>query len=134
MQPGVLRALEFDRVRDALAGTAATPLGRARARALQPAVTPEEVSGRLALTTEAVLFAGQAGWLALAAPDDLDATLAALEIDDQPLEPLQLVGLSRLLTSVATVASSVERAVASQAQAARLHRVLSRAATFDVET
>ena len=135
MQIGVLRALEFDRVRDALADSAATSLGRARARNLQPAVTGEEVASRLALTSEAVAFVGHGGSLALSAPDDLDETLAALEIEDQPLEPLQLLGLARVLASVATVAASVDRAVASpQAPLVLLSRVLSRAARFDAET
>ena len=37
MQPAVLQALEFDHVREALARETLTPLGRARALALDPA-------------------------------------------------------------------------------------------------
>ena len=54
MQAAVLRSLEFDRIREVLARDASTPLGRARARALEPAVEREEVQRRLDLTREAV--------------------------------------------------------------------------------
>jgi dsDNA-specific endonuclease/ATPase MutS2 len=37
MQPAVLHALEFDRIREALAREASTALGRARAYTLEPA-------------------------------------------------------------------------------------------------
>ena len=37
MQPAVLRALEFDRIREVLAARALTPMGRARLLALDPA-------------------------------------------------------------------------------------------------
>ena len=40
MQPAVLRALEFDRIREVLSREAATALGRERALALEPAVDP----------------------------------------------------------------------------------------------
>jgi dsDNA-specific endonuclease/ATPase MutS2 len=49
MQLLVPYALEFDRIREALAREAVTPLGRARALALEPAVEVDEVRTRLGL-------------------------------------------------------------------------------------
>ena len=43
MQATGLRALEFDRIRDALSRETLTPLGRARALALEPATEPDDV-------------------------------------------------------------------------------------------
>jgi len=47
MHPGILRALEFDRVREALAREASTALGQQRALALTPSIDPEEIAERL---------------------------------------------------------------------------------------
>lgn len=45
MQPAVLRVLEFDRIREALAHEASTSLGQARALALEPATDRAESAG-----------------------------------------------------------------------------------------
>ena len=108
MHAGVLRTLEFDRIREALAREAFTPLGRARALALEPAVEPEEVRQRLALTSEAAALLKAAGRVALDAPEDLDAILASLAEDEQePLAPLALLGLARFTGSVTRSAAAV---------------------------
>jgi len=109
MQPGVLRALEFDRIREALAREAMTPLGRARALAIEPAVDIEIVRARIAVAAEAAAYQ-KSGSLAIAAPDDLYETLATLEVDDQLLEPVRLLGLARFVESVADVAARVQSA------------------------
>ena len=101
------QALEFDRVREALAAGAATALGRARALALEPATDAAEVGRRLDLTVEAVRFGNDGGSLALAAPEDLPGSLQVLEMGDQPLEPLALLGVARFVESVASVSSLV---------------------------
>jgi DNA mismatch repair protein MutS2 len=106
--PGVLRTLEFDRIRDALAREAVTPLGRARARALAPSVDPDDIRRRLALTTEAVALLRAGGRASLDAPDDLDAILAGLTGDDlEPLGPLALLGLARFVGSAIKAAAMV---------------------------
>ena len=79
MQPAALRALEFDRIREALAREALTPLGRVRALALEPSGDAAEVRRGLDLTTEALAFVTDDGSLAISAPDDLEHTLRALE-------------------------------------------------------
>jgi DNA mismatch repair protein MutS2 len=109
MHTAVFRALEFDRVREALAAAALTPLGRARVSGLTPSVEAAEVRARLALTDEAAAFLRQGGSLALRAPSTLEATLGALDVEGQPLEPLQLVGLADLLDSIQAVASAIAR-------------------------
>lgn len=110
MQPGTLIALEFDKILDLLAAQALTPLGRARALALEPFVEHQPIADALALTSEGVAFRAAGGSLGLSAPDDLDETLAALEVDGQILDPLQLLGLARFAESVDTVVAGIRRA------------------------
>lgn len=110
MQPGTLIALEFDKVLDLLATQALTPLGRARALALEPSVEPETIAAWLALTSEGAAFRAAGGSLGLSAPDDLDDTLSALEVEGQILDPMQLLGLARFAESVDTVVSGIRRA------------------------
>ena len=50
MQPSVFRAVEFDRIRDALAREASTSLGRERAFSLLPATERSDVLNLLNLT------------------------------------------------------------------------------------
>jgi DNA mismatch repair protein MutS2 len=132
MHGTVFRALEFDRVREALAEVALTPLGSARALDLAPATDPDDVEARLALTSEAVGFVTQGGSLALRAPADLDATLAALDVDGQPLGPRQLTGLAELLDSIDAVASAVRRSAPDGLSG--LAGIATRAASFVSET
>ena len=106
MQSAVFRALEFDRIRDVLAREAATALGRERALTLEPATDPAEVARRLALTAEAVAFAKAGGSLAIDAPEDLPEVLIALDLVDEPLLPLQLLGLARFVESVDETAAA----------------------------
>jgi DNA mismatch repair protein MutS2 len=109
MKSEVFRALEFDRVREALADVALTSLGRARAIALEPARELDGVRVELELTTAAMAFVRQGGSLAISAPEDLDSIFAVLDVEDRPLDALQLLGLTRLIASVSTVASALRR-------------------------
>jgi DNA mismatch repair protein MutS2 len=131
MQPAALRALEFDRIREALAREALTPLGRVRALALEPSGDAAEVRRGLDLTTEALAFVTDDGSLAISAPDDLEHTLRALEVGEQPLEPTQLLGLARFVESVGEVAAAVRRA--SDVNRPGLIAIASRAVSFDAE-
>ena len=56
MHPAVLRALEFDRIVEAVRGFAFTPMGDERLARLQPSTDPQKVAQLLAATTEAVTF------------------------------------------------------------------------------
>ena len=131
MQAAALRALEFDRIREALAREALTPLGRVRALALEPSGDAVEVQRRLDLTVEAVTFVKDDGSLGISAPEDLEQSLRALEIGEEPLEPMALLGLARFVESVDEVASAVRRA--SAVDRPGLMEIASRAASFDAE-
>jgi DNA mismatch repair protein MutS2 len=102
MHSGTLRALEFDRVREALASFALTPLGASRLAKLVPSTVLPEVEFALAETTEGVNLLGDAagGHLPLRAPSDLDETLEGLTVEGRPLEPLRLVTLADFLQSI----------------------------------
>jgi DNA mismatch repair protein MutS2 len=135
MQASTLRALEFDRIREALARQALTPLGRARAYGLEPSIEVDEVRGRLGLTVEALTFVRAGGSLALHAPEDLDESLRIVDIDDQPLEPLRLLGLADFVESVDRVVSGL-RAAARQHERAvgeGLVALAARATSFTAE-
>ena len=112
MQSAVLRALEFDRIREALARETATPLGRERALALEPATDLEDVRQRLEASAAAAAFEKSSGSLALDGPEDLAEVLDHLGIADQPLAPLQLLGLARFVSSVGSVVERVRNAAA----------------------
>jgi DNA mismatch repair protein MutS2 len=129
MHAAVFRALEFDRVREALAEVALTPLGRARALGLSPSTDPDDVEARLALTSEAVAFLKQGGSLAVRAPADLEMTLAALDVEGQPLESRQLIGLADLLESLEIVASGIRRSTPVE-RPSGLAEIAARAASF----
>jgi DNA mismatch repair protein MutS2 len=129
MQAAALRALEFDRIRQALAARTHTPLGHARALALEPSTDPDDVRARLERTSEAVDYVRDGGSLTISAPDDLLSILSQLGVADQPLDPLALVGLARLVASVESVVHSVRRTAG-----ARLSASVESAASFVDET
>ena len=83
MQAAALRALEFDRIREALAREASTSLGRERARTLTPSDNRNDVQAHLDLTLEAAAFVKSSGSLTIDGPDDLEDVLGHLEIADQ---------------------------------------------------
>jgi DNA mismatch repair protein MutS2 len=132
MQAAVLRALEFGRVREALARAALTVLGRDRAHALDPETETARVGAALDLTLDAVAFTRDGGSLAISAPEDLDVTLGALSVAGEPLDPLRLLALARFLASVTAVVDAIERARPSQRLVA-LSAVAQPAAAFDAE-
>jgi DNA mismatch repair protein MutS2 len=113
MQSAVLRALEFDRVVEAVCGFAQTPMGRERLGALTPATDPTAVAHLLALTTEAVSYVTKHGGFPLHAPEDIADTLGSLAVEGRPLEPLRLLTLASFLESVDETRSAIRRVSAS---------------------
>ena len=109
MHVGALQALEFDRIVEALASLAATPLGAARLATLHPQTEPRRVASLLGATTEGVRFLETEGRFSLRAPSDLDAILGALAIEGRPLEPIRLTGLADFLESIDTAHAAIRR-------------------------
>jgi DNA mismatch repair protein MutS2 len=108
MHPGALKALEFDRIVEAVRRFAHTPPGAARLAKLQPLTDPRAVAHALSATAETVRFLRDEQ-MGLQAPEDLDVVLMALAIEGRVLEPQSLVGLANFLSSVDTVCGSIRR-------------------------
>ena len=100
MQPGVLRALEFDRIVEAVTDFALTPMGAERLARLRPSVDAAEVGRSLAATSETMRFLSAHGPMPIRGSGDLLQTLAALAVEGRALEPLRLLGLAAFLDSV----------------------------------
>ncbi len=109
MHLGVLQALEFGQIVDAVRGFALTPLGRARLAGLRPMTDPRRVAQALATTSEAVRYLAQSPAFPLEAPSDLESILAALAVEARPLEPLRLLGLARFLESVGQACDAIRQ-------------------------
>jgi DNA mismatch repair protein MutS2 len=109
MQPGALRALEFDRIVEAVCRFALTPPGRARLARLQPLTDARAVAAALAATSETARFLSE-DQLTLEAPDDLELQLTALAVEGRVLEPLSLLALARFLASVDASCAAIRRA------------------------
>jgi DNA mismatch repair protein MutS2 len=130
MHPGALRALEYDRIVEAVARQALTPLGRRRLSELRPQVDARQVASSLAATSEAVRLLDDAGALPLEAPGDLEAILTALALEGRPLEPVQLLGLARFLQSIEIARGIVRRSLHPLPS---LRAIVDVAATFEHE-
>ncbi|MGH9257000.1 MAG: endonuclease MutS2 [Vicinamibacterales bacterium] len=100
MNPGALRALEFDRIVSVLAGLAVTPTGRDRLEVLHPSTDATEVALALRATSEAVRFLADHPGFPLRAPADLDEIIDTLEVEGRALEALRLLALAEYLESV----------------------------------
>ncbi len=109
IHPGALRALEFDRIVDAVRSFALTPTGAARLAALRPHTDARAVAQLQAATSEGVRYLNDNPLFPLRAPEDLEATLEALSVQGRPLEPIRLLALSQFLESVEHARTSVKR-------------------------
>ena len=110
MNPGALRALEFDRIVAAVRSFAITPTGRARLGGLHPLVDAKQVQEALAATTETVRYLESQPVFPLRAPEDLEEVLELLGIAGRPLEPARLLALADYLESIESAAHAVGRA------------------------
>ena len=110
MHAGALKALEFDRVVEAVRSFALTPLGDARLAALRPQTDFRAVQTALAATTEAVKYLGDNPIFPLDAPRDLEPILAGLAIEARALEPSQLLRLADFLASVEHARGAIRQA------------------------
>src|SRR5262245_11643547 len=110
MQPGTQRALEFDRIVEAVAGFARTPMGAHRLSRLQPSTDPAAVARLLAATSETVRYVDAHGAFALAASADLPQILGTLAIEGRALDPQRLLALAAFLESVDESRAAIRRA------------------------
>ena len=113
MLPGVLRALEFDRVVEAVRSFALTPMGDDRLARLAPATDPQKVALLLAATTETAQYVAKNGLFSLRASDDLLQILGSLAVADRALEPLRLLALAAFFDSVADTRDAIKKVAAS---------------------
>ncbi len=113
MQPGALRALEFDRVVDAVTGFALTPMGVERLGRLAPSTEAGEVAQLLAATSETARYLAANGTFPLRASSDLPQIFGALAVEGRPLEPLRLLALAAFVDSVDEVRAAIRRAPGS---------------------
>jgi DNA mismatch repair protein MutS2 len=109
MHPGALRALELDRIVEAVCRFAQTPPGLARLTRLAPLTDPREVAAALDATAETVRFLAESP-IGLRAPDDLDTILSALTVEGRAIEPRQLLALADFLASIDATSSAIRRA------------------------
>jgi DNA mismatch repair protein MutS2 len=131
MQPGALRALEFDRIVEAVSAVALTPMGRDRLGHLWPSTDRPTVAELLAQTSEAARFIGAHGTLPLRASTELPQILSALTVEGRALEASQLLALVAFLESVDEARISIRRAPGSFP---RLEAISGDAASFKIES
>jgi DNA mismatch repair protein MutS2 len=130
MQPPALRALEFDRIVDAVHRLAQTPPGAARLAQLQPDGDARQVSAALAHTAEAVRFLSGTGQISFRAPAELDAILTSLAVEGRALEAQHLLALALFLSTVDATVNGIRT---HRGAFPLLGAVIETAATFDRE-
>src|SRR5260221_2563880 len=128
MQSGALKALEFDRIVEAVRRLAQTPPGSDHLARLHPLSDAGMVTSALATTAETARFLSGAGEIGLRAPADLDAILAALAVQGRAVESLHLLGLSTFLASVDGTVTGIRR---NKAAFPRLPAIAETAAPLD---
>jgi DNA mismatch repair protein MutS2 len=109
MHAGALRALEFDRIVEAVCRFALTPQGLRRLTALVPAGDARAVADALSTTAETVRFLAD-NQVALQAGSDLETIIDSIGVEGRALEALHLVALSAFLASVDATCASIRRA------------------------
>jgi DNA mismatch repair protein MutS2 len=129
MHAGALRALEFDRIVEAVCRFAQTPPGLAKLARLEPLTEPHDVSEALDATAETVRFLAESP-IGLRAPEDLESTLTALSVEGRALDPRQLLTLADFLASIESTCAAVRR---SRGVYPVLRAIATAASTFEPE-
>ena len=100
MNSATLRALEFDRIVQVVAGLAVTPTGMDRLAELHPFADSSRVVAAQRATSEGTRFLADHPGFPLRAPSDLEEILEAMGVEGRALEPLRLIALSDYLESI----------------------------------
>ena len=122
-----LRALEFDRIVEIVAGYAVTPTGRERLAGLQPSTDIDEIRAAQQATSEGTRFLADHPGFPLRAPSDLENILDALHLEGRALEAPRLTGLADYLESIEQSRSVVTKVADSLP---RLRALVERVASF----
>jgi len=109
MNPGVLRALEFDRIVESVKGFALTPMGAERLTRLTPSADPQKVAQLLSVTTETALYVSKHGVFPLRAPADLTQILDTLAIHGRALDAQRLLAFAAFLDTVEETRTAIRR-------------------------
>lgn len=112
MHAAALRALEFDRIVDAVRGFALTPMGDERLEHLEPSSDAREVAQLLASTTQTAQYITRHGSFALRAVAELPAILEAVGVEGRALEAPRLLALATFLDSVEDTRGAIHRVAA----------------------
>src|SRR5262249_50494405 len=113
MQLTALRALEFDRIVEAVKGFALTPMGAERLPRPQPSPDARQVAQLLAATTETAKYVTAHGLFPLRATSELPQIIAALAVEGRALEALRLLALAGFLDSIDESRAAIRRAPGS---------------------
>ncbi|PWT80225.1 MAG: hypothetical protein C5B57_12620 [Blastocatellia bacterium] len=113
MQPGALRALEFDRIVEAVGSFALTPLGAERLGRLAPATVPQEVAELLNATSETTRYFASNSFFPLRASAELPQILSQLAVEGRALEPLRILSFADFLDSIEEGRDAIRRAAGS---------------------
>src|SRR3954466_8725555 len=131
MQHSALRALEFDRIVEAVTGFALTPMGAERRSSLSPATDAQQVAQWQAATTETVRFIAAHGLFPLRGSSELPQILVSVAVEGRALGALRLLTLSTFLASIDDARAGIRRATGSFPL---LSAATSAAASFKGET
>ena len=112
MHSGALRALEYDRIVEAVRRFALTPSGAARLEQLQPSTDGRAVAAALAATAETVRFLRDEQ-IGLQAVEELDEILASFAVEGRVIDPQPLVAFVNFLASVDVTTQAIRRTRAS---------------------
>ena len=113
MQLSALRALEFERIVDAVTACALTPMGADRLTRLVPSPDPARVAHLLAGTSEAARFISAVGPLPLRGSSELPQILTSMAVEGRALEPIRLLALVAFLESIDETRDMIRRAPGS---------------------
>src|SRR5262245_4679907 len=113
MQLTALRALEFDRIVEAVKAFALTPMGADRLARLQPSTDARQVAQLLAATIEATKYVAAHGLFPLRATSELPQIIAVLAVEGRALEAPRLLTLASFLDSIDESRAGIRRAPGS---------------------
>jgi DNA mismatch repair protein MutS2 len=99
MDERTFTTLDLEALLALLARHVQTPLGRRRALALLPSTDREQIIIDLDRTTECTHYLATGGAFGLSDVEDPETSLAELQVAGTSLEPLQILGLQRLIAA-----------------------------------